>query len=209
VRNRSAGRRDALNVDGAPDQINPKEAEMAGRKNRLSVLKSQHDSAVPSYSPVRLIARPGSKVTLSNTQIEAASGTPLGLRLARRPGKEITFTDLAVEFDDSRRPESAPEEDAERFTLADAFSPYREPAKTDGDWSEASEDRRICFDLERGIRAIAFLLDGLTGHGNDPLDPTTALGLSSILAQQAGTVELLAGRRARAKEKPVRVGMGA
>ena len=81
-----------------------------------------------------------------------------------------------------------------RFTIAEAFMPFLEPDAPADPRGPERELRRVHFDLERGIRAAALLLDLLTQEGNRPLDGETATGLGRVLefcADEIARVEKL------------------
>jgi hypothetical protein len=90
----------------------------------------------------------------------------------------------------SRR-ESAPRRRAttEKFTLEQAFSPFYRS-------SDLTDQPGDTFDLERGLRSIAFLLHSLCEGGNRDLDGMTASGLSRALENYADYANVV-GRCAR------------
>jgi hypothetical protein len=82
---------------------------------------------------------------------------------------------------------------APRFTIEDAFDPefaVRVPAGSDS-------LRRGYFDVERGIRAVAFLLDSAAGEGNAPIDGAAAMGLGALLSNFANEIARLEDHRLR------------
>ena len=68
-----------------------------------------------------------------------------------------------------------------RFTLEEAFDYFEIP---EGDRNPSDSPRNV----ERAIRSVAFLLEWLSQHGNEPVDGFTAHGLAEILGRCARRV---------------------
>jgi hypothetical protein len=84
----------------------------------------------------------------------------------------------------NRRRREGPPMPQQKFTLRQAMHPrYLEPEPHDKD-----------FDLERGLRAIALLLDSFSEGGNKPVDGSIVWGLTEALSLFADRVGRRAGR---------------
>ena len=75
----------------------------------------------------------------------------------------------------------------EKFTLEEAFDPGFEPDAMPEEAKGDHESRVQHWNAERGIRAIALLMDQATGAGNEPLEGVAAQGLSYLLKVYAAT----------------------
>jgi hypothetical protein len=78
-----------------------------------------------------------------------------------------------------------------KFTLADAFHPHWEPDLIPGETAGQYDSRVQHWNVERGIRAIALLLDQATDGGNTPLEGMAANGLSYLLRGYADDMRRL------------------
>ena len=81
----------------------------------------------------------------------------------------------------SRESQPPPGPELEKFSLSEAFD-YFNISDDDRDPSISS------MNLERAIRAVAFLLEWLSQHGNESVDGFTAHGLAQILDRCADKV---------------------
>ncbi|HLW82561.1 MAG TPA: hypothetical protein VKS20_11035 [Candidatus Acidoferrales bacterium] len=93
----------------------------------------------------------------------------------------------------------------EKFTLEEAFDPGFEPAPMPEEVKGDHESRVQYWSAERGLRAIALLMDQATGAGNEPLEGAAAQGLSYLLKVYADDVRRLHAFSAlQASLKPLR-----
>ncbi len=80
-------------------------------------------------------------------------------------------------------PSKKPARQERKFTLEQAFDYFYTPREANGDPREDS------LNLERGLRAIAFIIHWQTEIGNEPLDGNMANGFAYLLESMAGKIE--------------------
>jgi hypothetical protein len=116
------------------------------------------------------------------------------LRRGADEESEAREKEMEKEMDKARKEApifAEPKPDTTQFTLDNAFSPYLVS-------SESTSLGESSFQIERGIRAVALLLDQSTEEGGDtPVKGSEVAGLASVLVRYADDIASLRRRLRR------------